>query len=123
MNEPVIPSPLSVDLRERVVATVAEGAFFHRLTARFGLSVSSASHWSPRFAPAVDVALDPTCRNNRLPAIEARAGLFLITYETRLNICLRELRDVEASRTACRPTHAACRSSSCAEALPVKEAR
>ena len=44
-----MPSPLSVDLRERVVAAVAEGASFHRAAARFGVSVSSASRWSERF--------------------------------------------------------------------------
>lgn len=36
-----MPSPLSVDLRKRVVAAVAEGASFHRAAARFGVSVSS----------------------------------------------------------------------------------
>jgi hypothetical protein len=33
-------SPLSVDLRERVVAAVTEGASFHQAAARFGISVS-----------------------------------------------------------------------------------
>ena len=37
-----MPSPLSVDLRERVVAAVAAGASCHRAAARFGVSVSSA---------------------------------------------------------------------------------
>ena len=45
-----MPSPLSIDLRERVVAAVVEGASFHRAAARFGVSVSSASRWSQRFA-------------------------------------------------------------------------
>ncbi|MCJ2125168.1 helix-turn-helix domain-containing protein, partial [Methylobacterium sp. J-077] len=43
-----MPSPLSVDLRERVVAAVTEGASFHRAAARFDVSVSSASRWSAR---------------------------------------------------------------------------
>ncbi|WP_457107716.1 helix-turn-helix domain-containing protein, partial [Methylobacterium sp. P5_C11] len=51
-----MPSPLSVDLRERVVAAVAEGASFHRAAARFGVSVSSASRWSERFAQEGHVA-------------------------------------------------------------------
>ena len=44
-----MPSPLSVDLRERVVVAVAQGASCHRAAARFGVSVSSASRWSERF--------------------------------------------------------------------------
>jgi transposase-like protein len=55
-----MPSPLSVDLRERVVAAVAEGASFHRAAARFGVSVSSASRWSERFAQEGHVAPKPT---------------------------------------------------------------
>lgn len=41
-----MPSPLSVDLRERVVAAVVAGVSCHRAAARFGVSVSSASRWS-----------------------------------------------------------------------------
>ena len=44
-----MPSPLSVDLRERVVSAVAAGASCHQAAARFGVSVSSASRWSDRF--------------------------------------------------------------------------
>lgn len=43
-----MPSPLSVDLRERVVSAAATGASCHQATARFGVSVSSASRWSDR---------------------------------------------------------------------------
>ena len=34
-----MPSPLSVDLRERVVAAVVAGVSCHRAAARFGVSV------------------------------------------------------------------------------------
>jgi transposase len=43
-----MPSPLSVNLRKRVVAAVAAGASCHRAAARFGVSVLSASRWSQR---------------------------------------------------------------------------
>ena len=68
-----MPSPLSVDLSERVVAAVSEGASFHRAAARFGVSVSSASCWSRRLAQLGLVASKPTHGNDSLPAIEAHA--------------------------------------------------
>ncbi len=91
-----MPSPLSVDLRERVVAAVAEGASFHRAAARFGVSVSSASRWSERFAQEGHVAPKPTHGDDSPPAIEAHADLILSTYEARPEIFLHELRDVLA---------------------------
>ena len=74
-----MPSPLSVDLRERVVAAAAEGASFHRAAARFGVSVSSASRWSERFAQEGHVEPKPThgedkptARTNHLPSRRTR---------------------------------------------------
>ena len=93
-----MPSPLSVDLRERVVAAVAEGASFHRAAARFGVSVSSASRWSGRFEQEGHVAPKPTGGDHPTPAIEAHADLILSTYETRPEIFLHELRDALAER-------------------------
>ena len=93
-----MPSPLSVDLRERVVAAVAEGASFHRAAARFGVSVSSASRWSERFAQEGHVAPKPTRGHDRLPAIEGQADRILSTYEARPEIFLRELRDALAAQ-------------------------
>jgi len=93
-----MPSPLSVDLR--VVAAVAEGASFHRAAARFGVSVSSASRWSARFAQKGHVVPKPTRGNDRLPAIEAQADRILSTYEARPDFFLRELRDALAAQGA-----------------------
>lgn len=39
---------LSVDLRERVGAAVAEGASCHAAAARFGVSIASAIRWCAR---------------------------------------------------------------------------
>ena len=93
-----MPSPLSVDLRERVVAAVAEGASFHRAAARFGVSVSSASRWSARFAQDGHVAPKPTRGDDRLRAIEGQADRILSTYEARPELFLRELRDALAAQ-------------------------
>lgn len=93
-----MPSPLSVDLRERVVAAVAEGASFHRVAARFGVSVSSASRWSARFAQEGHVAPKPTGGDHSSQAIEAHADLIVASYEAQPAIFLHELRDALAER-------------------------
>ncbi|MBA9071761.1 transposase [Methylobacterium sp. RAS18] len=88
-----MPSPLSVDVRERVVAAVARGASFHQAAARFGVSVSSASRWSQRFAQQGHVVPKPTRGGDRLPAIETHADLILSLDEAQPELFLRELRD------------------------------
>ena len=93
-----MPSPLSVDLRERVVAAVAGGASFHWAAARFGVSVSSASRWSQRFAQQGHVAPKPTHADDSLPAIEAHADLILSLDEAQPELFLRELLDALAEQ-------------------------
>lgn len=93
-----MPSPLSMDLRERVVAAVAEGASFHRAAARFGVSVSSASRWSARFEQEGHVAPKPTHSGDSPPAIETHADLIVATYEAQPALFLHELRDRLAKR-------------------------
>jgi transposase len=88
-----MPSPLSVDLRERVVAAVADGASCHRAAARFGVSVSSASRWSERFRQEGRFVPKPSGGDHSSHRIEAQADLILSTYEEQPQIFLRELRD------------------------------
>jgi transposase len=88
-----MPSPLSVDLRERVVAAVATGASCHRAAARFGVSVSSACRWSERFHQEGQVAPRPSGGDHASHRIEADAALILASYEQEPRIFLRELRD------------------------------
>ncbi|CAO4135416.1 IS630 family transposase ISMex21 [Methylorubrum extorquens] len=95
-----MPPPLSVDLRERVVAAVAEGASLHRAAARFEVSVSSASSWSRRLAQQGHVAPKPTHGDDRLPVIKAHADLILSLDEARPEVFLRELRDALAEHGA-----------------------
>ena len=63
-----MPAPLSVDLRERVVAAVAAGASYHGAAARFGVSVSSASRWAERVRQEGPVAPKPSGGRPRLAA-------------------------------------------------------
>ena len=86
-------SPLSVDLRERVVAAVLKGSSCHQAAARFGVSVSSASRWSARFRREGQVAPKPSGGDHTSHRIEAHAGLILASYETQPEIFLDELRD------------------------------
>jgi transposase len=93
-----MPSPLSVDLRERVVAAVAAGASCHGAAARFGVSVSSASRWVERVRQEGQVAPKPSGGDHASPRIEAHADLILSLSEQRPEIYLRELRDTLAER-------------------------
>lgn len=88
-----MPSPLSVDLRERVVAAVAAGASCHRAAARFGISVSSASRWSERFRQEGQVAAKSMGGDHTSQRIEAHAELILATSQQEPRLFLRELRD------------------------------
>ena len=88
-----MPSPLSVDLRERVVAAVVAGASYHRAAARFGVSVSSASRWSERFREEKQLAPKPMGGDHTSQQIEAHAALILATSKQEPRLFLRELRD------------------------------
>jgi transposase len=48
--------PLSEDIRERVVAAVAEGASTRAVATRFGVAVSSVVKWSQRYRTTGSVA-------------------------------------------------------------------
>ena len=93
-----MPSTLSVDLRERVVAAVAGGASCRRAAERFGVSASSASRWRRRLAQEGSVAPKPRGGDQRSRRLEARADLVLALYEERPDIFLSELRDALAER-------------------------
>jgi transposase len=88
-----MPSPLSVDLRERVVAAVAAGVSCHRAAARFGVSGSSASRWSERFRQEGQLTPKPSGGAHTSHRIEAHADRILASYQQEPRIFLRELRD------------------------------
>lgn len=93
-----MPSPLSVDLRERVVAAVAAGASCHRAARRFGVSVSSASRWCGQSAREGHVGPKPMGGDHTSQRIEAHAELILATSKQEPRLFLRELRDRLAER-------------------------
>jgi transposase len=88
-----MPTPLSVDLRQRVASAVAAGATCREAAERFGVSRASVSRWSRQQAGQGHVAPKPLGGDQRSQRIEAHAALILQTYEARPQIFLRELRD------------------------------
>ena len=89
-------SPLSVDLRERVVAAVGEGASCHRAAARFGVGVSSARRWSERYREEGQVAPKLSGGERTSQRIEAHADRILSVCEAPPPMFLREWRDRRA---------------------------
>jgi transposase len=93
-----MPSALSVDLRERVVAAIEEGASRRQAAKRFGVSPASAVRWHEAFAQEARVAAKPMGGDQRSHHVEAQADLILQAYEAKPGIFLRELREMLAKR-------------------------
>ena len=83
---------LSVDLRERVVRAVSEGASCRAAAARFGVSASSAIRWCERLRETGSVVPGPLGGDRRSGRIEAHAVLILQEVEGTPDITLGELR-------------------------------
>src|SRR3982750_169567 len=74
-----MPTPLSVDLRQRVASAVAAGATCREAAERFGVSRASASRWSQQKQRVGHVAPKPLGGDQRSRRIEAHADLILQT--------------------------------------------
>ena len=99
-----MPSPLSTDLRERVVAAVQEGGSRHGAAERFGVSAASASRWHGQFVRDGDITPKPQGGDQRSHQIEAHADLILALYEDNPEIFLSELCESLAERGVCTST-------------------
>ena len=93
-----MPSPLSVDLRQRVVACISAGASCREAAARFGVSAASASRWSARLRRDGHMAPKPSGGDHLSHRVEAHKGLILATCRRKPAIFLRELREHLAQR-------------------------
>src|SRR5918998_3858242 len=89
-----MPSALSIDLRERVVGAIQQGASRRHAAQRFGVSPASAIRWHECFVQQGRLSPKPQGGDQRSHRIEAHAALLLQTYEAHPQIFLRELRDV-----------------------------
>ena len=89
--------PMSVDLRERVVAAV-DGGMSRKAAERFGVSISSALRWTSRARRLGSVRPEPQGGDTRSRRIEAHAPVILGAVETTPDIMLAELRELLAGR-------------------------
>ena len=87
---------LSVDLRERVVRAVAEGASCRAAAARFGISASSAIRWCARLRETGSVLPRALGGDRRSGRIEAHAPQILELVARTPDFTLAELRGVLA---------------------------
>ena len=90
--------PMSVDLRERVVAAVDGGASRRKAAERFGVSISSAIRWTSRARRLGSVRPEPQGGDTRSRRIEAYAPVILAAVEETPDITLAELRELLAGR-------------------------
>lgn len=94
-------SALSIDLRQRVVHAVENGASRHQAAERFGVSLASASRWCGQFAREGHVAPKPMGGDQRSHRIETHASLIVSLYEMQPGIYLRELQTTLAKHGVC----------------------
>jgi transposase len=83
---------LSIDLRERVVRAVQEGASCRAAAARFGVSASSAIRWCARLRETGSVVPGALGGDRRSGRIEAHTALILQEVERTPDITLGELK-------------------------------
>jgi transposase len=87
-----MPSALSVDLRERVVAATEQGASRRQAAKRFSVSPATAIRWYESFARQGRLTPKPQGGDQRSHRIEAHSELILQTCEARPQTFLRDLR-------------------------------
>ena len=102
-----MPKPYSQDLRERVVAAVAEGKTRHAAAAQFKISASSAIRWVQRWQATGEVAAKPT-GGSTSPLEQHEAELLALAQE-RPDLTLDEFCVVLRSREIMTSRVSVCR--------------
>lgn len=87
-----MPTSLSTDLRQRVVAAVEGGMSRRKAAAHFKVGVSSAIRWVAQARETGDVTPKPQGGDRRSRAIEARAERILVLVAAKPDSTLEELR-------------------------------
>jgi len=85
--------PLSMDLRTRVLAAVAEGASGRSAGRRFGVSAPSVSRWRALERTQGDATPKPVGGDRRSHTTEAHASAILSAIEAAPDRTLEELRE------------------------------
>jgi transposase len=99
-----MPSALSVDLRERVIAAIETGTSRRQAAKRFGVGAASAIRWHDHFRQEGRIAPKPSGGDHGSRAIKAHADRILALCEAHPQIFLRELRDALAEQGICTST-------------------
>ena len=85
-------TPLSLDLRVRVLAAVASGLSHREVGKRFSVSAASVSRWRALEREQGSARSKPMGGDQRSQYIEANGDLILSLYEATPDISLQELR-------------------------------
>jgi transposase len=99
-----MPKPCSLDLRERVLDTVAAGASRREAAERFEVSASSAIKWMQRWQETGSIAAKPS--GGSISPLEARADWLLTLIAEQPDLTLDEIvaamrkRRIAGSRSA-----------------------
>lgn len=89
--------PLSMDLRERVVAAVLAGESCRSVAARFGVAVSSVVKWSQRHR-ATGSAAPGKMGGHRKPVLEPHRAFIMERIAQMPHLTLHRLKDELAAR-------------------------
>jgi transposase len=87
-------SPLSEDLRVRVIRAVEDGLSRRQAAERFGVGVSSAIRWVADWRGSGRTAALPQGGDQRSSRIEAEADFLMARCEQQLDITLAELQEL-----------------------------
>jgi len=93
--------PLSIDLRERVVTAVREGASCRVVASRFGVAVSSVVKWAQRARRTGSVA-PGQMGGHRRPILAPHRELILARLKERPETTLLEMRELLVSERGVR---------------------
>ncbi|MCP3468079.1 transposase [Bradyrhizobium sp. CCGUVB23] len=85
---------LSVDLRQRVVASIDGGLSCRQAAERFGVSAASAIRWRSRLKEVGDIVPKRQGGDRKSQRIEAHAQLILDAVTAKPDITLAELREL-----------------------------
>ena len=91
-------TPLSLDLRVRVLTAVASGLSHRQAGERFGVSAASVSRWRAMERERGSARAKPMGGDQRSRHIEAHGDLIVSLYEATPDITLQELRVVLAEQ-------------------------
>jgi transposase len=89
--------PLSIDLRERVVAAILAGETCRSVAARFGVAVSSVVKWSQRHRATGSVAPDKM-GGHRKRVLEQHRAFIMERIAQTPHLTLHRLKDELAAR-------------------------